>query len=293
MVKSKTMDVIRIFNGLGNQMSQYAFYLAKKKAYPRSTCFISNQYESENVHNGYELARVFGITRDTIKERLLYQFMQSMYFPVFGHRVLGHFAHPIVEAPNYDFNPEMLKPAKGRGLNFFWGGWHSEKYFKHIRKEILKVFTFDETRLNASSVQCRKRILTDGHSCSIHIRRGDFLKDKKWADAIPEDYYDKAVEYMRNLFPHIQFYVFSNDLDWCKEKFGDDKFYYVQGNSGLDAWQDMYLMTQCHHHINANSTFSWWGAWLCNFSGSITIVPKAFRSDMVTTDVYPEGWIKL
>ena len=83
------MDIVRIFNGLGNQMSQYAFYLAKKKAHPLQTSFITNKYESENIHNGYELARVFGIRSCRLKESISFHIMQSMYTPVWGYRFFG------------------------------------------------------------------------------------------------------------------------------------------------------------------------------------------------------------
>jgi len=287
------MDVVRIFNGLGNQMSQYAFYLAKKKMHPWRTSFISNQYESENVHNGFELERVFGIRVNHLKERILFQFMQSMYFPVWGYRIFGHFAHPIEETPNYDFDPQMLQPAKGLGFNFFWGGWHSEKYFRSIRETLFTVYKFDEKKLNSDSWKWKNQIDKDENSCSIHIRRGDFLNIKKWGEAIPDDYYDKAIAHMRDNFPDMQFYVFSNDMEWCKSRFGSSDFHYIDCNAGMDSWQDMYLMTRCRHHINANSTFSWWGAWLCTYPDSITIVPKRFRADIITKDIYPERWVKL
>lgn len=134
----------------------------------------------------------------------------------------------------------------------------------------------------------------DEHSCSLHIRHGDFLKDKKWANAISANYYEDAIAYMREHLSQLPtFYVFSNDIEWCREKFGEDGFCYIDCNSGNDSWQDMYLMSRCRNHINANSSFSWWGAWLSPHEIGITICPKAFISTMATKDVYPESWIKI
>jgi len=287
------MDVIRIFNGLGNQMSQYAFYLAKKKAYPWRTYFITNKYESENIHNGFELNRLFGVRSNKLKELVLYHFLESIYKPVWGYKVFGRFSHSVEEVPNYNFDSRMLAPSYQKGFNFYWGGWHSEKYFLHIREELLRLFRFDESMLNDSSQKWRNIILNDEESCSIHIRRGDFLKDKKWADAISDSYYERAIELIIHKYPNVKFYIFSNDMAWCKEHFKGEAFHFVEGNKGLDAWQDMCLMSKCHHHINANSSFSWWGAWLCTYNDAVTIVPSAFRSDLETNDVYPERWIKL
>lgn len=78
-----------------------------------------------------------------------------------------------------------------------------------------------------------------------------------------------------------------------KRSLGGGSFCYVDCNKEAESWQDMFLMSQCRHHINANSTFSWWGAWLGQYADSITIVPKAFVSTMETKDIYPEKWIKL
>lgn len=287
------MDIIRIFNGLGNQMSQYAFYYAKKKRRPYLTYFITNRYESENVHNGYELGRIFGIKSNALKERIFYHILESLFKPVLGYRILGRITKQLQEKSNYDFDSSMLESPSIFGFTFYWGGWHSPKYFEEHRKELIDTFRFDENLLNESSKKWRDRINSDISSCSIHIRRGDFLNDPKWGKAITEDYYEKAIEIIRKESLDVKFYVFSNDIAWCREHWGDNGFYYIDCNNGLDSWQDMYLMSLCHHHINANSTFSWWGAWLCKHSDSITIVPNRFRADVDCKDVYPDNWIKL
>lgn len=175
------------------------------------------------------------------------------------------------------------------------GGWHSEKYFVEYKQELRdKVFCFNAGMLNSSSKVWKETIDEDVASCSLHIRRGDFLKNKKWADAITANYYEDAIAYMKEHLPQSPtFYVFSNDIDWCREKFGEVGFCYIDSNRGKDSWQDMYLMSRCRNHINANSSFSWWGAWLSSHEYGITICPKSFVSTMPTKDVYPESWIKL
>ena len=112
------MDVIRIFNGLGNQMSQYAFYLAKKKTHHWRTSFITNKYDNEKIHNGYELGRIFGIRSCRLKESILFHFLESMNKPVWGYKIFGRFSHSVEEARNYDYYPKMLELAKHLGVNF-------------------------------------------------------------------------------------------------------------------------------------------------------------------------------
>ena len=287
------MDVIRIFNGLGNQMSQYAFYLAKKRAHPFRTCFVTNRYDCENVHNGYELGSVFGIRSSRLKENILYRFLSSHHIPFPGYRLFWHLTHEIKEASNYDYDADLMQPSRKLGFTFFWGGWHSEKYFSHLREELLRVFSFDERKLNVSCLKWAEKIRSETNTCSLHVRRGDFLKDPKWGGAIDPDYYQRAIAYVRGLHPDVCFYVFSNDIEWCRKQWGDENFHYVDCNRGSDSWQDMFLMSICRHHINANSSFSWWGAWLCCFDDTVVIVPKRFRADMITKDVYPDRWIKL
>lgn len=286
------MDVIRIFNGLGNQMSQYAFYYAKKKKYPFRTTYITNRTESENIHNGYELERIFGIPENMLRNKILYHILDSHYKHVWGYRLLWHLSHIIEESPTYDYCSELLHHSNKIGFTYYWGGWHSPKYFQAFRTDLMKIFHFDQEKLNKDSKNWLEIISSDIKSCSLHIRRGDFLLDKKWADAIEPDYYDKAIDFINSRgFTH--YYVFSNDIKWCRDKFGDKGFFYVDCNSEMDSWQDMFLMSRCRNHINANSTFSWWAAWLCPYKESITIVPKKFRADVNVKDVYPKEWIKL
>lgn len=97
------MDIVRVFNGLGNQMSQYAFYYAKKRKHPLTTFFITNRYDSENVHNGYELGRLFGIKSSKLKEQLLYYIYESLFKSLFGYRFLNKISYEIKEPSNYDY----------------------------------------------------------------------------------------------------------------------------------------------------------------------------------------------
>lgn len=287
------MDVVQIFNGLGNQMSQYAFYYAKKKRHPFRTLFMTSRDKSQIQHNGYELETIFGIKSNKIKEKILFYFWRAGYFPIIGSKIFGRFSHYINEKNNYDFTQNMLEVNHKVGFTFYFGGWHSEKYFSSLRKELFSVFEFDDKKLNKESQNWGNIIKCDPNSCSVHVRRGDYLKDKKWSNAISPTYYDEAIKMIRSINKDTSFYVFSNDVNWCKQKFGNEGFLYIDCNKGNDSWQDMYLMTLCHHHINANSSFSWWGAWLCPFSDSVTIVPHNFISTMETKDIYPESWIKI
>ena len=247
-------------------------------------------------HNGYELDRVFGIRRHPLIEKIIvfiYEEAHKIQHPLL-RKIFFKFLYNIKEKNNYDFNQNLLKPQYYRKFTFFFGGWHSEKYFKSIKEEIKTTFNFDESKLNCYTKKWKETIKSKRNTCSIHVRRGDYLVVSVWNGCATDEYYYTAIKYIRECISEdTLFFVFSNDIEWCRKHFGEENFNYIDCNKGNDSWMDMYLMSICHHHINANSTFSWWGAWLCKHKDSITIVPKRFQNNQVTKDIYPEEWIKL
>lgn len=131
---------------------------------------------------------------------------------------------------------------------------------------------------------------------SIHIRRGDYLSQQfsaGFGNCCPLAYYREAIHYMKTYLDDITFVLFSDDMDWVKMNLPLDNAIYVDHNHGVDSWQDMYLMSMCQHNIIANSTFSWWGAWLNDNTDKIVIAPKRWWSSIENDDVVPESWIRM
>lgn len=166
------------------------------------------------------------------------------------------------------------------------GFFQSEKYFKHIENEIKEDFTFNPNILDS----CKKIINELGNCLSIHVRKTDYdLCD----DFLGIDYYSKALKYFDN---YDKIIVFSDDIEWCKEQklFATDKFFISEYKNNAT---DLCLMTLCKWHIIANSSFSWWGAWLSN-SRKI-VAPKVWFGKEPsgrknhTRDIIPEKWIKI
>ena len=125
-------------------------------------------------------------------------------------------------------------------------------------------------------------------SVSIHVRRGDYLGAFPVLD---ESYFNPAMAYFAEKYSDVRFYVFSNDIDWCRHHLIADKITFVDWNTGKDSPFDMWLMTQCRHNIIANSSFSWWGAWLNQNKGKQVIAPKTWFYHAETPDVYCKDWI--
>lgn len=286
------MDVVLVFNGLGNQMSQYAFYLSKKCYNKNCICIFDPS--SMNNHNGSELETIFGIKYGhSFKEKIAIFFLKfirkqkiKMLFAKLGIRF-------IYENDNYDYNVKNILPGENV-INYFWGGWHSELYFNDIDKKIKSIYKFPKVKDEVFNDYAK--CLSEEHSVSIHVRRGDYLdikSDNKYQlnGVCNLLYYKKAICYFKQKNNFSKFYIFSNDILWCKENFIGESYIFVDINKGKDSWKDMYLMSLCHHHIIANSTFSWWAAWLTPYADSITVRPHAFLKNLVTKDFYPKGWI--
>lgn len=291
------MDAVVLFNGLGNQMSQYAFYLAKKQQGLSCVCFFESS--SSSMHNGFELQRIFGIRIARGVQSFLLNFLlrvaRSKHFKWIS-RLIG--IQIISEPLNYDFTSSLLK--KGGGLlNFYIGGWHSPLYYKDIQAQIQTAFTFPTQEDDVAFTEWKTLIENkEQTSISLHIRRGDYLNSKpedyyQFSDVATADYYQSAIKYMRAHYSNCHFFVFSNDLSWCEQEFGTEGFSYVDCNKGKQSWRDMYLMSLCQHHINANSTFSWWAAWLSVHSDAVTIRPPWFIRNVEAKDFYPPHWINL
>ncbi|PYF75459.1 alpha-1,2-fucosyltransferase [Pedobacter nutrimenti] len=289
------MDIVIICNGLGNQMSQYAFFL-KKKSINKKTRFIYDR-RSSSQHNGFELERVFGIpSGNMFVNRLLwlvFRILSIERFPHFSRPVLKFFnffnIKLIKESPNYDYDENLMTPSKG--LRFYYGGWHSEKYFKSNREEILKAFCFEYSD-DISNIEAFTKI-KETNSVSIHVRRGDYMNETNFnvfGAVCTKDYFKKAISEISSCVEDPHFYIFSNDIPWVKDNLMMDNMSIIDCNKGKDSWKDMYLISNCKYNINSNSSFSWWAAWLNVNENNIVIVPKFFINNVETKDVYPKRW---
>jgi len=280
-------------------MSQYALYLSKKEIHSKDVYYVYNKFSDE--HNGYELDKIFGIERTNVIlsnfSGFLYRIFLSTKYPgllkTIRFILKGLSIYMILEAINYDFNPNVLK--YNRGIIFYYGGWHSEKYFCNQENLIRTRFTFDDNKLNVKSKHIREDILSQ-NSISIHIRKGDYLLEKHYKTfgcVCDLEYYQEAVSYICERVDKPVFYIFSNDFGWVKDNIILDNAVYVDWNNDNDSWMDMCLMTHCKHNIISNSTFSWWGAWLNNYKNKIVVRPSEFIHNVETRDIYPEQWIKI
>lgn len=276
-------DTVFIHSGLGNQMFEYAFYLYRKRINPHTTCNMG-LLKDRKVHNGFELNKIFNIN---IKSAPLQTFLVRAcnYSRIF--KTLARFLDIEIIT-----DKEIAIENKN---NYFVGYWQDEQFFKDIKKEVKNSFIFNEKLLSKQTIEFLRQIKSS-NSISIHIRRGDYTLEhfnKIYGGICTVDYYKRAIEHICSNIKEPIFFCFSEDIEWIKQNLNIPNAQYVDCNRGENSWQDMYLMTQCKHNIVANSTFSWWGAWLNNNPSKIIICPTKFDNTGASANIFPDTWIKI
>lgn len=267
-------------DGLGNQMFQYALYLAMK-AKGRKPKINTGIATRSKVHNGFELCDAFWIDRESLPITLEEKFGGDI--TIFSIRFLTRLTCYIedpVHFSNAVFNSH--KP-------FINGYWQDIRYFKDVQDKVRSAFSFrniDNANLEIGNEmeQC--------NSVSLHIRRGDYLKYPQYQVCTPS-YYKRAIALIKENVNNPVFYVFSDDLDWSNHFMRDLGVSYkmVNLNRGRDSYKDMYLMTRCKHNIIANSSFSWWGAWLGQQEGKIVVRPDEWIKNSIKNPC-PDSWLR-
>lgn len=282
------MKIVKIMGGLGNQMFQYTLYkrFLEKNVEVYGDLEFFNQTKS---HNGYELKKIFNIEIPEMENK----WKKFLY----GKGIIKKIRKLYIKL-NKKF---LCKQEDVKYLNdideytYYDGYWQSEKFFKEIEKEIRRNFNFPKFMDN-KNIKISKLILST-NSVSLHIRRGDY-KGNPFLDGLaPLSYYKNAIKLMEDKIKNPVYFIFSDDINWCRENFNFLKdVYYVDWNKREESFRDMQLMSLCKHNIIPNSSFSWWGAWLNNNSNKIVIAPeKWFRdeSNFEYKDIVPEEWIKI
>lgn len=296
------MKFVSITGGLGNQMFIYAFCLSLKNRGKNTILFIPRKRNSKGYgHQGYELEKLFNIrpyqgVLSSISGTLLSIYSHLLRFSPGRWRVklfklMG--VHVVSVSENFIYYPYAFSFSHKHEL--FRGTWQSQKYFEDAVKKVRKAFIFNELLLSSESVSTAEQ-MNKGQSVSIHIRRGDYLSNQYadgFAGVCTQEYYSNAIAYITDRVKDFHFYVFTDDKDWVAENFKLENATYVNHNVGSDSWQDMYLMSQCKHNIIANSSFSWWGAWLNNNPEKIVLAPQKWWRLFEKDDVVPDSWVRI
>lgn len=286
------MLIVKSFGGLGNQIFQYAFYLYLKQNNKEIYLDISD-FEIHNHHHGFELQKVFGVSFDvpSKKQILSLSYNQNSILYRVLQKTMGIRLCKKTEV--FENTKNMFISNIEEKFNMYYVGfWQNSRYIQQVASELHRNLIFRNTLTGKNHDLLN--ILKDNTTVSIHIRRGDYLKVSQFSNICTIDYYNKAINYINQKIQNPTYIIFSDDIDWTKENLNlDENAIFVDWNTGDNSYIDMQLMSLCSHNIIANSTFSWWGAWLNNNPNKITICPEIWSHDCKQNYLLCDDWISI
>jgi hypothetical protein len=295
------MIIVKLQGGLGNQMFQYALGYSLSKLYNTAVKFdLQNyQYGFSRDHNigknvlqrAYQLDHFTTYVEIASAESIDNFFKKRPFIPYFkrGIRSTRYIEEPLIKK-----KPLNIKFASNCYVN---GYWQSEKYFLNFSTVIREQFQLKKI-LDADNLKMLY-LIQSVNAVSIHVRRGDYVNNvntNNFHGICSLDYYVKAIEYFRSAIVEPHFFIFSDDIEWSVNnlKLGSSPATIVNINNEANGFKDMWLMRSCKHHIIANSSFSWWAAWLNPVPEKIVIAPRKWfnNPEHDTSDMLPANWIK-
>ncbi len=285
--------------GLGNQMFCYAF--AKALSLQKKTQVFLDYHDKDlkkiAPQRKFEINR-FNLTLPIIYDfkipknqlaRIINNFLPKKY-------CLQKYKFPIFR--DSDLTPENVIHNNFKPYTYFLGYFQDIKYFIPIEQILKNDFTLRD-QLKQNNQKIKNYILSTRNSCFLHIRRGDYLGDTGFIDLCQTNYYKKALKIIKNKVENPHIFIFSNDIQWCKNHFLETLgteitngviFELIESNDEGDAVEELELMRSCKHAIKSNSTFSWWAAFLIDNKEKIVINPKEFFTRYVP-EVNPHNLI--
>jgi len=290
------MIVSEILGGLGNQMFQYAVGLSL------ATKLDTDFYVDKSQFKRYKTHR-FGL--DTLcldmeftdpKDYFLYERQKSMLSKAKAYIRRVQSQKPVLSVyreKGFPYAPAVLDQRDGTYLT---GYFQSEKYFLPIREVLVE--SFKPKKISKPVATMAKKIENATSSISLHVRRGDYVSNpdaNKHHGTKGMDYYAAALKHIFKTKNDYTVFVFSDDINWCKTNLKIDNKKIVWVDSKNSPIEDIYLMSLCKNNIIANSTFSWWGAWLNTNPKKIVVAPKVWFQDPAinTTDLIPKSWTRM
>ena len=292
------MVITNIIGGLGNQMFQYAAGRALSLKHDVPLLLDVSGFSNYGLHQGFELDRIFYsdikfASQLDVRSLLGWQNLPSVL------RLLSRNSMKAFRSKQFVFEPHF---QYWHAINqaphdcYLLGYWQSEKYFIDIAKQIREDFVF-RPEMSSQNAQLALEI-SRPIAVSLHVRRGDYANNPTVTAThglCSIAYYQNAINYISAQVEQPSFFIFSDDMGWVKEHLKIDlPCIYIDHNQGAESYNDMRLMSLCQHHIIANSSFSWWGAWLNSRTDKIIIAPKQwFVKDVNTNDLIPNDWVRL
>lgn len=287
--------VVELTVGLGNQLFQYA--LARHLSIINDAELYFDLSRSKDDAAFYDMRNnIFDLGNFKYKGKIWTgrSINQEKNRSVIKKLALGEKFKTVIEE-HFVYDESVLEKTK-KSIHLL-GYWQSEKYFKPIAKSLKRELQLKEGVLKGVNEEVQDEILST-NSVAVHVRRADYIDDeansKIYSNIFNEGYYPKAIDKIERLVENPAYFVFSDDIKWCKEQFKLETNASVRYVENKSAFVDFHLMSKCNHNIIANSTFSWWAAWLNDSLGKIVISPKKwFLNDWDDSNIPVDNWVKI
>lgn len=293
------MVIVNIIGGLGNQMFQFAAAraLALRKGVPLK--LDVSGFATYGLHQSFELTHVFDIDIDLAESKDVRRILGWQSRP----RILSVFSRPrfsvlrsnkLVIEPSFHYWDKINEVPDDCYLK---GYWQTEKYFYDAAVAIRRDFVFHSPLDNKNAESAE--LISEVNAVSLHVRRGDYVSNPRTAEThglCSIEYYRAALKVIAERVPNPHLFIFSDDICWVRKNLPLDlPAHYIDHNKREKSFNDMRLMSMCKHHIIANSSFSWWAAWLNPSTDKIVIAPRRWfnMSNHDTRDLYCPSWVVL
>ena len=293
------MIITELNGGLGNQMFQYAFGCAaairtNSELRTDDTALLAGQTSGMVTPRQYELG-IFNLEAKIATAEDRRRFFPETLLGKASRKMLN--SCPVI---NENVPSTQLQIPVIQRDAFLRGYWQSEKYFKDQEARIRDDFEFTAPK-NKETIALAEKI-KNVNAVSVHVRRGDYAANahtKSFHGLMDLDYYEQAMKIIEQKSSQPIYFFFSDDADWVQQEIirGEPGYSLLEHNTGADSWQDMYLMSLCKNHIIANSSFSWWGAWLSTNNEKKVVAPKQWfanaDANLQTIHLTPASWQRI
>jgi hypothetical protein len=285
------MIVTRIFGGLGNQMFQYAAGTALSHRLGVEHKLDVSDYLSDG-HRRFELDAFHTRFRVASAEECA-PYRERTLLKRVSQRLRPPYRRDVYKQPGFGYDSRFTEAGDGRYLNGYWQSW---RFFEKVEPLIREHFTLRREKTERVSQLAEQ--LRRSETVSVHVRRGDYKTREAQAyhGILPASYYREAIERVLSRHPKARFLFFSDDMEWVRAHLDTRLPLFDSGDEvGRTALEDLHLMQHCRHHVIANSSFSWWGAWLNPDPDKTVVAPVDWfaTKENETKDIVPPSWIRV
>lgn len=295
------MIIVQLTGGLGNQLFQYAMGRAMAEKSGDKLLLDIRSYEWDTLRR-YELdsfmieASIADLDEIELTKSSNLSFIDRLLCKVFRNEI-PYYRKAYIKEPTFSFDSNFTNYRTSDV--YLEGYWQSENYFTLIRSQLLKEIGVSADRFSSKFQDYRKLIHASINPISIHVRRGDYVSNSEttaFHGLCDLDYYRNAMQLIEQTISNPAYFFFSDDKEYVNEIFGSKENVCVIQDLSFD-YEEMFLMSLCKHNIIANSSFSWWGAWLNQNEGKKVIAPKRWfaneKMQLETIDLIPQTWFKV